>query len=338
MKAKSFKKFFVSIALSAVLTLSTAATAFAATAQLMPAEQTAELSQEDTDIPSVDTSEAQAAGASYLTSSSGIRQIAASESSVTVQWNPVANAAKYAVNISSFNTSSYRFLGYIGNTLNKATINKLKAGTAYNIKITALTSSGKAITSRIAGCTTLYASVKIKSSYASTTGNYTFNMSTVNPANSISGYKVVYQSSATRKLITRYFSTRYSFTLPLSKNTFYQVKIYPYIILNNKRYVSTTPTTRFIALGIVLQKAGNTNSTMKVKWNKVAGANNYSVYIKYPGNNSYKRVKTTTATSFTLSNMKKNVKYGIKVIANKKIKGKTWRSASNAYNMFLTGR
>ena len=69
MKAKSFKKFFVSIALSAVLTLSTAATAFAATAQLMPAEQTAELSQEDTDIPSVDTSEAQAAGASYLTSS-----------------------------------------------------------------------------------------------------------------------------------------------------------------------------------------------------------------------------------------------------------------------------
>lgn len=232
MKAKSFKKFFVSIALSAVLTLSTAATAFAATAQLMPAEQTAELSQEDTDIPSVDTSEAQAAGASYLTSSSGIRQIAASESSVTVQWNPVANAAKYAVNISSFNTSSYRFLGYIGNTLNRATINKLKAGTAYNIKITALTSSGKAITSRIAGCTTLYASVKIKSSYASTTGNYTFNMSTVNPANSISGYKVVYQSSATRKLITRYFSTRYSFTLPLSKNTFYQVKIYPYIILN----------------------------------------------------------------------------------------------------------
>ena len=35
MKAKSFKKFFASIALSAVLTFSTAATAFAATAQLI---------------------------------------------------------------------------------------------------------------------------------------------------------------------------------------------------------------------------------------------------------------------------------------------------------------
>ena len=41
MKARSFKKFFVSIALSAVLTLSSASSVFAATAQLVPAEQTA---------------------------------------------------------------------------------------------------------------------------------------------------------------------------------------------------------------------------------------------------------------------------------------------------------
>ena len=75
MKAKSFKKFFASIALSAVLTFSTAATAFAATAQLMPVEQSAELSQEQTDTPSVDDSDAQAAGASYLTSQAGIAQI-----------------------------------------------------------------------------------------------------------------------------------------------------------------------------------------------------------------------------------------------------------------------
>ena len=79
MKAKSFKKFFASIALSAVLTFSTAATAFAATAQLMPVEQSAELSQEQTDTPSVDDSDAQATGASYLTSQAGIAQIAASE-------------------------------------------------------------------------------------------------------------------------------------------------------------------------------------------------------------------------------------------------------------------
>ena len=166
MKARSFKKFFVSIALSAVLTLSSASSVFAATAQLIPAEQSVELTQsDDSDAPAIESSDAQNACAS-LTAQPGIRQTAASENSVTIQWNPVTNASKYAVNISPLSSSSYRFLGYIGNTRNKAKINKLKAGTAYVIKITALNSSGIAISSRTVGCTTLYSKVKIKSSYA----------------------------------------------------------------------------------------------------------------------------------------------------------------------------
>lgn len=92
-----------------------------------------------------------------------------------------------------------------------------------------------------------------------------------NPANSITGYKVMYQSSATQKKNIRYFNTRYSFTLPTVKNTFYQVKIYPYLTLNNKRFVSPTPATRYIAKGVILQKAGNTSTTMSVKWKKVSG-------------------------------------------------------------------
>ena len=325
MKARSFKKFFVSIALSAVLTLSSASSVFAATAQLVPAEQSVELTQsDDSDAPAIESSDAQNACAS-LTAQPGIRQTAASENSVTIQWNPVTNASKYAVNISPLSSSSYRFLGYIGNTRNKAKINKLKAGTAYVIKITALNSSGIAISSRTVGCTTLYSKVKIKSSYAST-GRYTFNMQTVNPSNSITGYKVVYQSSAAHKLITKYFNTRYSFTIPISGNTFYQVKIYPYLVLGNKRYVSSTSTDRYIS---------NTNSSMSVKWNRTAGADNYNIYIKYPGSSSFKKVKTTTSNFFTLTGMKKNTKYGIKVIANKKVKNKVWHSDSKAYNMSL---
>ena len=334
MKARSFKKFFVRIALSALLTFSSTAAVFAATAQLSLAEQSANSIQEDTDTPSVDDSDAQAAAASYLTSGSGIQQVAASVNSITVQWNSVSNADKYAVSISNFNSSSYRFLGYVGNTRNKVTINKLKAGTAYNIKLTALNSSGTAINSRTAGCTTLYTSVNIKSSYAAGNG-YTFNMATVNPSNSISGYKVIYQSYASKKAVTKYFNTRYSFTLPMSGTAFYQVKIYPYIILNNKRYVSSSATTRYVATGVTLQKAGNTSTSMSVKWNRISGATNYTVYIKYPGNSSFKKVNTTTSNSFTLTGMKKNSKYGIKIIANKKVKNKTWHSYAKVYNMSL---
>ena len=313
MKMKSFKKFFVSIALSAVLTLSSASSVFAATALLVPAEQTAELTQENaSDTPAVESSEAPTAGAS-LSAQSGISQTAASETSVTIQWNPVANAVKYAVSISPLNSSSYRLLGYVDNPRNKATINKLKAGTAYIIKITALNSSDTAIS-----------------------GRYTFNMKTVTPSNAITGYKVVYQGSAARKPITKYFKTRYSFTIPISDNTFYQVKIYPYLVLGNKRYVSSTSTNRYVANAISLQKAGNTNTSMSVKWNRTAGANSYSIYIRYPGSDSFKKVKTTSSNSFTLTGMKKNTKYGIKVIANKKVKNKVWRSDSKIYNMSLS--
>ena len=79
MKARSFKKFFVSIALSAVLTLSSASSVFAATAQLAPAEQSVELAQsDDSDTPAIESSDAQNACAS-LTAQPGIRQTAASE-------------------------------------------------------------------------------------------------------------------------------------------------------------------------------------------------------------------------------------------------------------------
>lgn len=60
MKARSFKKFFVSIALSAVLTLSSASSVFASTAQLTPAEQSVELTQsDDSDTPAIESSDAQ---------------------------------------------------------------------------------------------------------------------------------------------------------------------------------------------------------------------------------------------------------------------------------------
>lgn len=103
----------MSIALSAVLTLSSASSVFAATAQLVPAEQSVELTQsDDSDAPAIESSDAQNAGAS-LTAQSGISQTAASENSVTIRWNPVTNASKYAVNISPFSSSSYRFLAIL---------------------------------------------------------------------------------------------------------------------------------------------------------------------------------------------------------------------------------
>lgn len=331
MKMKGFKKFFVSIGLSAILTFGCASTAFAATAELQNVEATIDQTADGADIPQVETENAQAAG-SYLGSSSGIMQIAATTTSVSIQWNAVSGAAYYQVYSSSFESSNYKLLGSVSST--GAKISKLSAGKAYTFRVYAVNSAGSAISYRTVDCTTLYKKPTVTSSYETSSG-YTFYMKTVDPVNSITGYKVIYESSKTHKKTTKYFDSRYSFTLPLAKNSFYKVKIYPYITLNGKRCVSTSPTTKYVSRSIALSKGGNTNTTMTVKWNKVYGADSYTVYIKYPGNSSYTKVRTTTARTFTLSGMRRYSNYGIKVIANKKMDGKNWTSATNAYTMRL---
>ena len=202
MKAKSFKKLFVSLALSTILTFSGASSAFAATALLQPVEQSAvQSADEESELPAVDSGDAQAAGATYLTAQSGIRQSAATVSSVTLQWNAVSGATKYAISNSNFGSSSFKLLGYVSGT--RVTINKLATGKAYTVKVSALNSAGSVLSSRVVDCTTLYAGAKIKTSYETPNG-YTFNMQVLNPANSITGYKVMYQSSATQKKNIRY--------------------------------------------------------------------------------------------------------------------------------------
>lgn len=329
MKMKGFRKFFVSIGLSAILTFGCTSTAFAATAQLQPTE--AVIEESAVQAPQIEDEEAAAAG-SYLGSTSGITQTNATTTSVTLKWNAVSGAAYYQVYKSNFEASNYTLLGTVSGTAVK--INGLSAGKAYTFRVYAVNYIGSAISYRTVDCTTLYKKPTVTSSYETSSG-YTFYMKTVDPINAITGYKVIYESSKTHTKTTKYFNSRYSFTLPLAKNSFYKVKIYPYVTLNGKRCVSTNPTTKYVARSIVLSKGGNTNTTMTVKWNKVYGADSYTVYIKYPGNSSYTKVRTTTARTFTLSGMRRYSSYGIKVIANKKMDSKNWTSAANAYTMRL---
>ena len=75
---------------------------------------------------------------------------------------------------------------------------------------------------------------------------------------------------------------------------------------------------------------------MTIKWNKVAGAQSYTVYVKYPGNSSYKKAATTSANSFRLNNMTLGTRYYVKIAANKKVGKKTWQSDKNsAYYLYL---
>ena len=84
-----------------------------------------------------------------------------------------------------------------------------------------------------------------------------------------------------------------------------------------------------------LDKAKITKKTAKkkqitLKWNKVTGAKNYQVYRATKKTGKYKKVATTTKTSYTNKKLKKNKKYFYKVRAIAVAGGKTYQGAFSA--------
>lgn len=68
-------------------------------------------------------------------------------------------------------------------------------------------------------------------------------------------------------------------------------------------------------------------STGKIKWQKVAGAKSYTVYVSSNGGTKFKKQGTTKATSYTVKNMKLGKEYPVYVVANGvKVKKKKYNS------------
>lgn len=327
MKKNGLKKYLISLGIGVLLTFGITVSAAAATGSALQKKE-APVASEPIIIEQADDIQA----ASYLSYTTNIIQTNATTTKITIQWAPVANATGYRVYLGGFRaTSDYEELGVTPYTA--CQISNLKPGTAYTVRIVAENQTETSEYYSSVECTTLYKSVSVKAT-ASTSSSYSFQMKAPNPVNSISGYRVTYTSYSTKKAITRDYdvSNSHIFTINgLKNNAFYKVLIRPYIKLNNKKFVSSYGTTKYIALQPDLSKTGYTSSSMSVKWNKIAGATSYSVYVRYPGQSSYKRVKTTTATSYKLTGMKKNTTYYIKVIANKKVGSKTWKSQDKYY-------
>lgn len=327
MKQNGLKKILFSLVIGMMLTFGFSASAFAATGALLQKSEA-----EDILVPEI-TEDESVQSASYLSYTTNIIQTAATTTSVTLKWNPVSGATGYYVLLGDFKADSgYKNLGVATNAGCKIT--NLQPGTAYTIRVYAANASEVSERYSSLDVTTLYNKLSV-SSCSGTSSTYTFKMKAPAVSNAITGYRAAYTSYSTEKTITKdYAVSRYnhSFTITgLKNNTFYKVAIKPYIVLDGKKYVGPTGTTRYFALQPALMKNGNTSNAMSVKWNKTAGATSYTIYIKYPGSSSFKKVRTTAGTTFKLTGMNIGSNYYIKVVANKKVGSKTWKSPSNQY-------
>ena len=79
-----------------------------------------------------------------------------------------------------------------------------------------------------------------------------------------------------------------------------------------------------------------TKRTIKATWKKVAGASNYTIYISDTPRGTYRKVATTSKTSYTIKKfrgrkLQSKKRYYLKIVANKKVGSKVYRSNSNYY-------
>ncbi|MGN0468229.1 MAG: leucine-rich repeat protein [Acutalibacteraceae bacterium] len=140
-----------------------------------------------------------------------------------------------------------------------------------------------------------------------------------------SGYKVTLYSSKDKALKTIYTTnTTYTFS-KLSKGTTYKVRVTAYKTIDSKKvsssvYTQLTTATKTDAPSIKVSSSAK--KTAKISWSKVTGATGYTVYYSTSKNGTYKKLATTTGTSYTNKKLSSGKTYYFKVAAYKTVDGK----------------
>ena len=148
-----------------------------------------------------------------------------------------------------------------------------------------------------------------------------------NAVDGADGYKVSYKKSTDSKWTTKE-TNKTSFNVDgLDPGATYQFKVLAYV---NDDYVaaeekSTTldgeygdiSTVETLAQPTVKLEAAGTDA-VKATWQKVSGADNYTVYYQAKGDKDWKSMDTAE-TTLKIDGLKSNTEYNVKVAANKKL-------------------
>ncbi len=145
------------------------------------------------------------------------------------------------------------------------------------------------------------------------------------------GYKVYRKSgSGSYKYIGKTSKTAYTDTTAKSGTTYtYTVKAYK--SKTDGAYNSTGLKLKYLAAPKA--KATVYTNSISVSWSKVKSAKEYAVYRKASGESKYKKLTTTTKTSYKDTNVKNNKTYSYRVRA---INGKTTSAYKTIKQLFLS--
>ena len=138
-----------------------------------------------------------------------------------------------------------------------------------------------------------------------------------------SGYSIIVNGHEVETKTYKLFTTTTSTSVTMKNKGYgqkYYIKVYPYGVSGGKKFKSENFTEKTITTmkklsapsKVTISSTGKTK--VKASWGKVSNAKGYYVYIKKNSAKSYTLYKTTTGTSLTISNLKQNTKYQVKIV------------------------
>ena len=268
-----------------------------------------------------------AASATTLLSATKLAVSSVTDTSAVLSWTAVAGAEGYSVE--KLDASKWSAIGTTAATT--YTVTNLNADSSAQFRVVAYYKSGAntvygIASSPVTATTTITKTDKVTATVAGS-DSVKVTWSAVAGA---TGYTVFY--STNNKSWKSVTATKTSVTLTkLSPNTKYYIKVQAY-----KKSGSTTvkgpdsatvDATTLLATP-VLKASSADSATVKLTWNKLSGASGY-VLEKYDGK-KWVAVKTTTATSFTVTKLKANTTYQFRV------KGYVKSGSKNVYSAYST--
>lgn len=275
----------------------------------------------------------------------GVKQTAATASSVTLKWDKVSGATGYYVY--NGNGSDKKLVANV--TTNSATIKKLKATGKYNFYVYPYRKAGNYVAAQDSYGSKGYISdydVKLipgKVSAGSIDVEYYWsalkemkvNWKKVSRAE---GYQVqVYLYNGKKASFTTAGTSNYAYLEKMQVNRFYKIKVRAYTVLNGAKKYGSWSSYSYEAFNpdVFYAKQDGSKKQAKIKWDTVKGATSYTVYASTKQKSGYKKIATAKKTSLTLSkigktSLKKNKTYYVYVVANRKV-GKTTYTSGGDY-------
>lgn len=224
--------------------------------------------------------------------------------SIKLTWTAASGATGYKVYLYNSSTGKYTFKKS-GITSTSYTVTGLGSAKEYKFKVVACKNNGFVSVDSSAGVTvsgcTLPASTGSVSYVAHTMTTLTVKYPSVSNA---AGYRIQVYNPATKKTVKTVYTSAVKYKVTgLTKGTKYNVYVTPYRWYNGKRLFAAER--KAVALttktGNPTLKVSTQNSTsVKLTWNKVAGATGYRVYKYSSSKKTYVKYKDVTTNSCTV--------------------------------------